>query len=740
MRILGVLVLLLLSAPRPASAQVAAEARSAALSGHVLDAAGNGVPEVQVSVVELRRGTASGADGRYTIPAVPFGTYHVSFQRIGYATEVRHFVFTSQAPLDVTLRESMIEVPGAQVTASPSPTEALTSPQPTSVLSGEQLHSALQPSLGATLELLPGVRNWSTGSGVGKPSIRGLRSDRVVMVNEGQRIENQQWGDEHGPQVETASIERIEVIRGPASVLYGSDALGGVVNVIHRELPTAFDRGPIVRGSVFGAAGSVDDNLEGGAMLEGGVQGFGWRGGFVTRESDDISTPSEDLFNSGNEALTGSGAVGWRGGWGSVDGGYTHRNEEIQIHEDPAEDPTATPYQKIIDDAGNARLLLPIGSGQRIQVRGAYERNFRREFEAADDPNVALGLEATTATADAQYTHRALGPLEGIVGASFFNQDFEKSGEESLIPNSSAWDAALFAFEQIDRDAWHWSFGVRYDHRELEAEDDVDLGVTAQTRTWDAVTGNLGALYRIGENTAVVANLGRGFRAPSSFDLFANGVHEGTVAFEVGDPGLDVEQSLNGDLAIRFQGSRARAEISGFVNSIQDFIYSQPTGNIDPGSGFEIFQVVQGDALLSGFEFSGELHPIAQVHLMATAEHVVGDNTTSDVPLPWIPPFRGQLGVRWEPEAFGRIESHVGMRGEFVAEQTRLDPFDTATDGYALAHLEAGVQIPAGDRNVDVDLTVRNLFDESYRDFMSRYKTYAEAPGRNVTVRVTAKF
>jgi iron complex outermembrane recepter protein len=745
MRTFGVLVLLAaMFCPWPAAAQDAPGSRSAALSGRVLDTAGAGIAEVQVSVVELRRGAVSGADGRFTIPAIPFGTYHVSFQRLGYATEVRHVAFTGESPpevREVRLKESLIEIPGAQVTATPTPTEALTSPQPTSVLGGEQLHTALQPSLGATVELLPGVRNWSTGTGVGKPSIRGLRSDRVLVVGDGQRLENQQWGDEHGPQVETSSVERIEVIRGPASVLYGSDALGGVINVIHRELPTAFGRGPFVRGSAFGAAGSVDDNLEGGLMLEGGAGGFGWRGGFVGRQSDDVRTPEARLFNSGNQAMTGNGAAGWRGGWGSFDLGYAHRDETVEIHEDPADDPSATPFQEILEDVGHARLMIPIGSGQRLQVRGGLERNLRREFEAADAGDFALGLEATTASADAQYSHPTLGLLEGILGASVFRQEFEKSGEESLIPNSSVWDAAVFAFEQLDRDPWHWSFGIRYDHRQLEAEDDADLGVVAQSRTWSAVTGNLGALYRVGEAVALVANLGRGFRAPSSFDLFANGVHEGTVAFEIGDPSLDVEQSFNTDVAIRFQGTRARAELGGFVNTIQDFIYSQPTGAIDPGSGFEIFQIVQGDARLAGFELSAEWHPESHVHLTATAEHVVGDNTGADTPLPWIPPFRAQAGIRWEPDRIaGKFESYLGVRGEFLAEQTRLDPFDTPTGSYALAHIEGGFKVPAGERELDVDLTVRNLLDRTYRDFMSRFKAYADAPGRNVMLRVTAHF
>jgi iron complex outermembrane receptor protein len=736
------LVLLAAGLAAAAAARSAPFAPSTAVTGLVRDASGEPIAGVGVAVVELRRGADTGADGRFSIPSVPYGVYHISFQRLGYAPEVRHFEFGPEsAPLEVRLRVSLIEDPGTQVTASPKVTTSLDSPQPVGILTEEELRTAQQPSLGATVERLPGLRNWSTGVGIGKPAIRGLRSDRVLVVADGQRLENQQWGDEHGPQVETYAVERVEVIRGPASVLYGSDALGGVVNVITRELPTAFDRSPFVTGWLTGAYGSVDARGEGGISLEGASGGVGFRGGYVGREGGDVETPDGALFNSGNESHTAGGTLGWRGAWGSAEAGYVYRQEHVEIHEDPAEDPTATPYQKIDDDLAHLRLLLPTGRDQRLEVNAAFEQNFRREYEAADAADVALGLQATTWSGSARYAHPALGELEGVVGAALLTQDFEKSGEETLIPNSSEWDLGVFAFEQLDRDSWHLSFGLRYDHRELDAEEDADLGVSAQTRRWDAVTGNLGMLRRLGESMAAVLNLGRGFRAPSSFDLFANGVHEGTVAYEVGDSALDVEHSFNVDVGLRLVTGATRLEVIGFWNSIQDYIYSRPTGTFDPGSGFEIYQTVQGDARLYGVEAEGDWHPERQWHVFGSADYVVGDNTSVDQPLPWVPPFRVLYGIRWEPDPFGRgVESYVGLRGESNARQTRLDPADYGPEGYTVFQLEAGIGVPLGARRLDLDLAMRNLFDEAHQDFMSRYKTYALAPGRGLVARLTARF
>jgi iron complex outermembrane receptor protein len=306
-------------------------------------------------------------------------------------------------------------------------------------------------------------------------------------------------------------------------------------------------------------------------------------------------------------------------------------------------------------------------------------------------------------------------------------------------------DAAVFAFEETATGPWSFSFGARFDHRNLDVEDDADLGVEAQKRDWDAVTGNVGVLYRVIEPVALVANLGRGFRTPSNFDLFANGVHEGTVAFERGNPDLDVETSLNTDLAVRIQSSRVRVEIGGFINDIQNFIYTRPTGTFDDpppvGSGFEIFETVQGDARLMGFEVAGEFHPDRRIHLSLSSDFVRGENTDTDTPLPWIPPIRALYGVRFEPDVVAWAEDvYVGVRGESVAKQTRLDPFDTTVPSYTLAHAEAGLTVPWLGRSWIVDVGVRNLFDKAHRDFLSRYKTYALAPGRNVTVRLTAMF
>ena len=738
LRLLSFAVVLGLAAP------AAAQTTGLTLAGRVTDAAGRPVSDVSVGVAELRRGTLTDAGGHYAIPALSPGTFRVSFQRLGYAPVVRRIVLGGgSSTLDVTLAESALELPGTQVSATANATTALTSPQPVSVLDGEALRKARAATLAGTLEGVAGVRNWSTGGGIGKPVIRGLRADRVVVASEGLRLDHQGWGDEHAPPVEVANVERVEVLRGPASVLYGSDALGGVVHVVPRELPTAIGEKPFARGRVSGAFGSADRNREGTFALEGASGGAGARASFTARGAGDLRTPAGTLANSGHDAWTAGATVGTRGARGSLDLSYAHRDERIEIHEDPAEDPEATPHQAIVDDQARLRALVPLGARSRLEVNVGAGRNERSEFESATDPAVALGLTERSAEVMARFHHPPLGAVEGLVGGSFRVNRVEKFGEESLVPASRGRDAALFAFEQVETGRWHFALGARWDHRALDVDDDPALAVTGQERRWDALSGNAGVLFRVSGPLAVAANVGRGFRAPSSFDLFARGVHEGTVSFERGNPALDVETSLDLELALRVESSRLRAELAGFVNAIDGYVTTRPTGTFDPASGYEIFDTVQGDARLAGFEASAEAHPVSVLHVEVSTDFVRGDDVDRDLPLPWIPPWRALYGARWEPalaEGGAVSDVYVGLRGESVAEQTRLDPADTGVPGYTLAHAEAGLAVAVSGRPVTVDLGVKNLFDRSHRDFMSRSKAWALAPGRNVTLRIGAHF
>ena len=712
-----------------------------ALSGRVTDLSGKPLFQARVTVLEANRTTTTDLEGHYTVPDLPSGTYGVSFSAIGYAPQVRRVTLGDEdVALDVALKPSLVELPDLQVTAAPVATTSLTSPQPVSVLGGSDLQSSRSATLGETVSALPGVRSFSTGAGIGKPVIRGLSSNRVLVLADGERVESQQWGDEHGPQIEAGEADRIEVIRGPASVLYGSDALGGVINVVTPPLPDALARDAFVGGRAVVSYSTNNEQPDGTLAVEGASGGLGFRGSFTGRTGSDVRTPAGELFNSGLWTVNGSGTVGYRGGWGSVSASYARRDEKVEIHEDPAEEAGATPFQRIGDDRLHLTASVPVGVSH-LDIDVGAGRNRRREFEEEEASEVALGLLSRTYTTDVRLHHAPVGRLAGIVGVSGLRNSFEKFGEESLIPDNAYNNLGVYVFEQAELGPWNLSLGARYDYRRLSVEDDEDLGVTAQRRTYNSVTGNLGALYRVADPVAVVFNLGRGYRAPTAFDLFSNGVHEGTVRFERGDSTLKNETSVNTDLAVRVQTSQLSAELGGFANYIDNFIFPDPTGVVDPESGFQIFDITQGNARLTGFEAAMEYHATRWLHLRGTADYTRGQNTTTDSPLPFIPPFRATYSIKLEGGDQGRLQQpYFSIGGESNARQTDLDAEDFAPEGYTLVHLGAGVVVPMGERTMALDFQLRNAFDKEYASFLSRYKTYALDPGRNFVVRVSAAF
>ena len=713
----------------------------AAISGRVTGPDGAPIAGARITLVEANRATTSDAEGRYLFSGLARGTYGLSVARIGFAPQViRVRVGESDTVQDVVLRPTFIELPDVQVTASPLATTALNSPQPTSVLTSGELATTGAPSLGESASVLPGVRSIGTGTGIGKPVIRGLSSNRVLVLADGQRLETQQWGDEHGPNVETADAERIEVIRGPASVLYGSDALGGVINVVDRDLPDAVGKTPFVRGRVRSAFATNTRMPEGTLSIEGANQGFGFRASGTARSAGNVHTPLGALFNSGMETLSGDASAGLRGDWGSAHVTYARMNQRLEIHEDPAESEAATPFQRIGEDRLHLEMSVPV-SGAHFDIDAGYERNRRREFEEEGSDDVALGLLSKTFTADVRLHHTAIGPLDGITGITALRTGFDNFGEETLIPESRTHNLGAFASEQLEVGRTTISFGGRFDYRHLDVSASSELGVSDQVRTYSAVSGSLGLLFHTSEQTALVVNIGRGFRAPSTFELFSRGVHEGTARFERGDPTLENETSFNTDVAVRVQSTRVSAEVGGFVNFVSSYIYPRPTGVDDPDSGFEIFDYTQGNARLYGLEAVAEYHPLMALHFRGTADYVRGQNTDLDIPLPFIPPLRLTYAVRLEGQAIGVVAGpYISVEGETNARQLDADPLDFVPRGYTLTHVGAGLSIELAGRNVGVDVQVRNLFDRSYTNFLSRYKSYALDAGRNVIFRVSTSF
>jgi outer membrane receptor protein involved in Fe transport len=735
------------AAPGTAAPGTAAPAARAAgpIAGVVRTAAGEPVSAARLQLVELQRQVVTDSAGRFRFGRVPAGTYRLSVTRIGLSPTLAT-VSAGEDTLVLLLEDARVELGAVQVSASPVATTPLRAPQAMATLGGEPLREAQGRSLGETLEPVAGVRSISMTTGIGKPVIRGLSSQRVVTLDNGQRVESQQWGTDHAPTLETRDAERIEVIKGPASVLYGSDAIGGVVNVVARPLPDATGRAPFMQA---GVATVYDSNLRGPeatVSLEGGAGGLGWRASATGRAMGDMRTPDGPLVNTENRTGNVLLAAGWRGAWGSVATRLSRRDERIEIFDDPVAAPDYTGFQRIVSERAKLEVRLPVRTG-RVEIDVATEGNDRREFDDANADLHALGLTARTVTATAHWhdaPRRALGAeWQGMLGVAGMTQRFRKSGLETLVPDAGAGNAAVYGYQQGTWDRLTLSVGARWDVRTITAEDDDVLGLVRTTRSWNTWSGNLGATYALRDDIALVASLARGFRSPWYNELFANGFHEGTRAFERGDPSLALETSRNADLGVRVRRRAVTLDAGVFSNHIANYIYLQPFGT--GPRVLDSLAVVQGDAWLRGGEIAATVQPVRWLTLDVGGDVTVGDNRSTGVPLPFIAPPRVTWGARLGDAALAPLQRVLGrtavpslrVSGEAHTRQARLDPGDVAPPGFTLWHLSAGVAVLTGRGPVLVDLVARNLFDARYRPFLSRYKECADAPGRALQLRVS---
>jgi iron complex outermembrane receptor protein len=711
---------------------------AAGLKGVVADESGKPLGVVSVSIPAVHRGAVTSDAGEFTIEHLSPGVYSVEFSLIGYRKDVRSVAIdATDVELRIVLHQTALDFPGIVVTGKPQPTDALMSPQSVTAIDGEELDRLRGQNVIEAIENTPGVSTFTTGAGIAKPVIRGLTSQRVLVISDGTRQEGQGWGDEHAPEIDAFNVDRIEVLRGPGSILYGSDAIGGVVNIVTRDLPSADHSDPRLGANLTIDGFHNNEQVAGDVSLFGTNGPLGYRGHLSLRDSKNITTPDGELFNSGVEEQNGGGLLGTKGEWGVAMLDYAHVGQELQIHEDPAEDPAATPFQEIRHDRLHFHGDFPTHN-VRFETDASWQRNRRKEFEEETAADPALHLKLDTYSLDVRGHHSPIGHIFGTVGVSLMSQKNQTLAEEKLIPGSDLLNLAGYVFEEARVKDVTLSAAIRYDSRSLEVKDTPELNVTAQTLDYTAVTGAAGVAWRVSEPVAFAVNVARGWRAPTAFELFVDGVHEGTVQYLIGDANLENEASINVDLSLRWASNRAQGEVTLFRNQVDNYIFASPTGEVDTASGFDKYQLTQADAVIQGIEASTQAQVNDWLVLSAGADVIRGTNDQTDKPLPLIPANRLRLGARVSPVTNGRLANpYVSLGAKLVDEQDRVDDFETTTPGYALFDAGVGAELRKRTGNIRIDLSVENVFDQAYREHLSRYKNYALNMGRNIALKVT---
>jgi iron complex outermembrane receptor protein len=717
----------------PSAASAQQTDATGTVSGRVTSAAGRPVSGaiVLLETVSSASNTTTGSDGVFTFSNVAPGAYHVTIRSDGFLPSRTELTVSASTPrLEITLAADphFSEV----VSVSPDARSQFDSYQPASVLGGQELARELQPTIGATLGDQPGVATRSFGPGPARPVIRGFDGDRVLVLQDGQRMGDlsSQSGD-HGVNVNPAAASKIEIVRGPATLLYGANAIGGLVNVITRSIPTAPVQGATGNltfdlGSAASEAGGAGDVTVGRGHVAAHFSGSGSRSG-------DYSSPDGDVPNSFRRAGFGEGGVSFVTDNGYVGGsvGYDRTHYGIPFVE---EGETNLDPRRTVVDLRAERRNLP-GVFNSIRLSGNF---IRYKHDELDGEEVATSFQNDTNELSALVGHREIGRLKGTIGVQGLTRSFSAAGEEALSPPVDQKGGAVFVYEEATVSP-HVSvqFGGRVDHTAFTPEDDLT------PRSFTNASGSIGLLVHTTEQTTLAFSLARASRNPALEELYFHGPHAGNDAVENGDDTLQSEHALGFDTSFRWQAPRVSGEVAVFYDKVDNYVFRQLTGEIDEDEGLPITIFTQGDATLTGIESHIDLQLTPVLWLEGGLDYVHGQLTDLDVPLPRMPPLRGRFGVRVQRNAF-----QAGVDGIFTATQDRIFTVEgdegpigeTPTDGYNLFKIYAAYSFGTGRTTSTLAVRLDNAGNALYRNHLNYLKDLAPEVGRDFRVVYTVGF
>ena len=747
---------------------VAFSAIAANLSGQVLDAKGSPLAGASIYIHEARVGTISNAQGKFTTPNIPVGNYLVEVSFQGYASVLVTIAIKENTYQVFTLLERYVENENVTVTGVASATKTKQSVQPISIVKKSELFKNTGTNIiDALSKMVPGLASFSSGPAIAKPVIRGLGYNRIVTVHDGIRQEGQQWGDEHGIEIDEYSVQRVELLKGPASLLYGSDAMAGVIHIITN---TPVEHGTI-KANVQGTYMSNNGLLGTNANVAGHLQnGFNWNVYATTKNAKDYSNPYDGkVLNSRFSEKNMGGYVGFNKSWG-----YSHllvssfdqnigmiegerdattgsfliypgtAAERIATHQDLTSSNFLFPGQKInhFKIASDNNIALSRG---RLAFNIAYQRNQRKEFADYTMPTTpALYFDLSTINYTLQYHAPEKNGWKTSIGLNGMQQQNKNKADEVLIPAYKQFDAGLFYFtKKTFAQKTTISGGLRSDFRSVQG-DAYDEGAVQKFAAFDKqlfnVSGSVGISYEPSNTTIVKLNIARGYRAPTVSELASNGTHEGTNRYEYGDPNLRSETSLQIDAGLEYNNDHIGFSFTGFYNRIANYIFYSKLANkagADSlvhinGEDLTAFTFRQSGASLIGFEarFDVHPHPLDWLHFENTFSVVSGrfnDAIDGSNHIPFMPPAKLQSELRADIKKWKTFrDAYVKIELDQTASQkTIFTGFDTETitPGYSLLHFGIGGSVAFGNKTAfSFALTANNITDVAYQSHLSRLK------------------
>ena len=624
-------------------------------------------------------------------------------------------------------------------------------------LNFNDINPIIKQYISNSISKLPGVSIISTGAGIGKPSIRGLSFNRVVVLNQGMRLENQQWGEEHGLAISSSGVNSVEVVKGPLYVLYGSDAMGGVLYIEPEKYLTSDDLEIDYTGIYNSNYSGFSNNLG----LKGSSENFSYMLRADITDNGNYSSPDGEIentwfkqndFKAGVAYQTEKFQSDLRFSMSETEVGIPHMEEghddhddhddhEEDGHDDHDDHGEEDHYQEINHTTLTWKNTFDMGNDHTLDITLGRQLNERKEFggheeeghddhddhEGHEEGEAELDMELETTSIDIKLTMPQSDDLNLIIGTSLLNQENKNFGHETLIPDAEKKDFGLFALGQFDIDDTSQALiGVRYDNRSISSE--------SSSNDYSNFNGSLGFKKDFGNSTLRI-NLSSGFRAPDLIELYADGSHHGSFQYKKGNINLEAEESLQTDLSYQINNDNSIVSFDLFYNDISDYIYLNPSSMFE--DGLRVYDYMQQDSKLYG----GEIHlnkntSIDWLFYCTSIEYVFAESMDGEA-LPFISPLTLNQVFNID---FG---NNYSVEIDFIAKakQSRVSMFEEETDGYSVLNLSGNYKTEFMTNDLNLFWRISNVFDKEYYDHLSRLKTAGiEQMGRNISVGLKYNF
>jgi iron complex outermembrane recepter protein len=734
------------------------------LTGEVKDSeTGEKLESVNIFLPELQLGTFTDKNGNYSIENLPNGSFSVQFSYVGYKSKILLVLLKgNELNLNVDLTPSKLEI-GEVVVLGNNINELEKVPYKIEKVETADLKQDGMITLNRSLTLLPGISELSNGFSISKPVVRGLFGYRVAAIVSGLRFDNQEWQNEHGFGVNDVGIGSVEVIEGPAALLYGANVIGGAVNFVDPNFA------PVGRTLADANLQIFSNTL--GANADFGVKGSGekirWQlyaGG--QSHADYLDGNDEKVPNTRFAGADAKGILSYNYDWGYSNLSYSFSHhlygvvEEAELNnptekeEDHFEREFKGPHHTIQSHiaslrnlffSGDSKFKLNLGfqNNHRIEEEGNAEQMTLRKITQEEGDAGELDVILNTFSYDAEWIYPVFSEGELTLGTQGQIQANENEGGRILVPNADMNEFSGFAYLKKNFQKFLFEGGARYDFKKIETTEMGTPGEEAYfamiDKDYNTFNGAIGGSFFPDENWIIKINAASGFRAPNLAELASNGVHEGTTRYEIGDANLESEQNIQGDLGITFVSKIAKVTLSAFNNHVNNFIYLSPTGETIDSN--DVYRFVQTDADLHGGEFSIDVKPVDWLDLSGSFSMVIGEKS-DDSYLPFMPADKIVASVKFLlPDLSSINNNYFLLRVRSCLEQNRNAANETATPAYTLLDVGFGGTINFGSVPLAVTINGTNILNEVYVDHLSLLKPLGvNDMGRNISLALSVPF